>query len=205
MLLQLPGIDMGVHLGGLYIAVAEKLLHAPQIGTAFEEMGGKAMTKGMHLCIESDCIAVSDESFVYGLSGQLPAPPSHKQRLGRTTHSYKVLPYVLQICINPAAGDLSDGDDADLMPLSYNPDAGPLVIGDFQVACLTDPQSAGVDELEQRSIAKSKSVGSVDAVKQGIHLGDARHLGKVLLLPSPLDHQHRVVFPDLAQLQKRKK
>jgi hypothetical protein len=39
--LQLPGIDMGVHLGGLYIAVAEKLLHAPQIGNAFEEMGGK--------------------------------------------------------------------------------------------------------------------------------------------------------------------
>ncbi|MPN28248.1 hypothetical protein SDC9_175689 [bioreactor metagenome] len=163
------------------------------------------MTEGMHLCIEPDCIAVGDESFVDGLPGQLASPPSHKQRLGRTTHSNQVLSNVLQICIHPAAGDLSDGDDADLVPLSYDTDACPLVIGDFQVACLADPQSARVDELKQRSVAESKSIGGIDAVKQLIHLGDARHLGKVLLLPSPLDHQHRVVFPDLAQLQKRKK
>ena len=40
-------IEMGVHLGGAQIGMAEQFLHCAQITAGFQQVGGKGMAQGM--------------------------------------------------------------------------------------------------------------------------------------------------------------
>ncbi len=175
---------MGVYLGGAYRLMAQHGLNGTQVGTALQEVGGKAVAEGMgaDILLDAGTLGIVLDIDKEGDAAQLGASLGANEDIvfvsglgldGDPDH--KPLAQLLY-------GLLAYGDKALLAPLAVNTDIALLEeeLAHLEVTELADAQAAAVEHLYDGIVAHALRLALVYSLLDGVYLLNAEHLGQVL-------------------------
>ena len=183
-LTKVGAVDMHIYLGSGDLLVTQHGLDGAQVGTALEEVGGKAVAEGMRTDILLDSRLLSIILYIYkeGDAAELGAALGADEDI--------VLVAGLGLDRHPDNEPLAEfchslfanGDKALLASLAMNADIALLEeeLAHLKVTELADTQAAAVEHLDDGIIAHALRLALVDSLLDGIYLWNAQHLGQVL-------------------------
>ena len=183
----------------------QHLLHGPEVGAAFQQMGRERMAHGMGAdrLFNAGTADVSAQYFPYSHPRNGAAAKVQKDSIaGRRPAQF--VPGLAQVTIDPVDGFRSDGHDP--LPAALADHAHDLQVEQqmhpFQPGQFRHPETRSVQHLEQRAVPQTQRRLRVRLHHQAFHLVDVQDRGQ---FPAQFRRLHMfggIVFDDALRLQK---